>query len=193
MLPILLVFALLLVHSFADGSLKILGPLKVDQLALSSASTYLLMFAKASAQTVTSIWGARASPRWTGRLLAWCPVGIGIAWVGFGLAGTLPVAMLAIAGSGIFQGLIYAAGMKQITIHATAATSSRYFGHYQVTMGFGRMAGPFLMGFVSALGFLWGVGTLVAFAGAMALAAAILAHYRARRSFLSTDPSSRPM
>ncbi|MHA1734665.1 MAG: MFS transporter [Promethearchaeota archaeon] len=194
--PVYLVLAAMLVHSFADGALAIVGPLKVSRLGGSSAEVFLLATCKAVAQTTTSTLGAHLPDRSNSAFLVACPGLIAAAWWGFGAAATLPGVLLSVALSGTFQGLLYANGMKALTKIAgeeaggkskVAGTggagmyrgngggedaggkrSNRHFAYFQFTMGFGRMSGPVVMGVLAGVSPNAGVYVVCAFGVAMA-------------------------
>ncbi len=167
--PVGLILPILLVHSFADGSLQILVPLKIKAFGLASAEVYLLSFFKYLIQTFSSVIGPRFRESHIHHFLLVCPILIAGAWILFGISSTFPLAILAVALSGLVQGFLYANGMKAITQKTTEINSSKLFAYFQFTMGFGRMSGPFVMGILAGLAFAAGLSVLVVFGITMSI------------------------
>ena len=155
-----LVLFFLLVHSFADGSLTVLGPLKIRTFALDSTSVYILFLVKYTTQTIASALGPRVRISRLPLLLQIMPLGIALSWVYFGFAGDFWSGAISLALSGMTQGFLYAAGLKYLAQKAQHTSQNKMFAHFQITMGSGRALGPFIMGLVAEVSFPFGIGTL---------------------------------
>jgi MFS family permease len=88
------------------------------------------------------------------------PLGIALSWVYFGLGGDFWASIIALALSGVTQGFLYAAGLKYLAQKAQKIGQNKMFAYFQITMGSGRTLGPFVMGMVAEVSFLFGIGTL---------------------------------
>ena len=170
------IFVLLLVHSFADGALLVLGPLKIQELNLDSPYVYLLSLAKYACQTVTSTLGAKISEKNIHWAFQACPLIIAAAWAVIGVAPELIMTLIAAIVSGAAQGILYAVGLKTISNCAQKTNNTQYFSLFQITQGGGRGIGPFVMGYVGEANFLAGTGIIVAFGTFMGCAAIARQH-----------------
>jgi MFS family permease len=176
--PPAFIFILLLVHSFADGALLVLGPLKIAALALSSPFVYVLSLAKYACQTVTSTLGAKIKEKDIPRAFQICPLVIAAAWAVIGITPEFVSTIIAATVSGAAQGVLYAVGLKTISNYAQKTGKTQYFSIFQITQGGGRGIGPFVMGYVGAWDFMAGTGIIVAFGTVMGCAAIAKQHLR---------------
>lgn len=159
-----LVLLILLVHSFADGSITVMGPVKIKTLLLSSEAVYVIMLVKYSTQTIACSLGPRIPLTRLPRILQIMPLGIALAWIYFGFAGDIWGSLFALALSGVAQGFLYAAGLKYLAHKAQqGGVQNKMFAWFQITMGSGRGLGPFIMGMVAEVSFPLGIGTQVVF------------------------------
>ncbi len=158
-----LVLLILLVHSFADGSITVMGPLKIKYLLLSSEAVYILMLVKYTTQTVACSFGPRISLTRLPLVLQIMPLGIALSWIYFGFAGDFLSCVISLALSGVAQGFLYAAGLKYLAQKAQKVGQNKMFAWFQITMGSGRGLGPFVMGMVAEISFPFSIGTLVIF------------------------------
>ncbi len=159
-----LVLLILLVHSFADGSLTVLGPLKIKAILLDSGAVYTLFLVKYTTQTVACSLGPRIPIARLPLIFQVMPLGIAFSWIYFGLAGDFWAGLLSLSFSGIAQGFLYAAGLKYLAqIAQRGGSQNKMFAWFQITMGGGRGLGPFVMGIVAEISFPFGIGTLACF------------------------------
>ncbi len=154
------VLSILLVHPFADGSLTVLGPLKIKFLLMDSTAVYGLFLIKYITQTIACAIGPRIPISRLPLVLQVMPLGITLSWVYFGLAGDFWAGVIALALSGVTQGFLYAAGLKYLAQKAQNIGQNKMFANFQITMGSGRTLGPFVMGMVAEISFPLGIGTL---------------------------------
>ncbi|GAB4320254.1 MAG: hypothetical protein Kow0069_24180 [Promethearchaeota archaeon] len=189
-----LVFATLLVHSYADGASRVLVPLKVEGLGFrswteysavsGSSASFAFSLVKAFSQTATSYLGPRLRESLAKPVLASTAAGVAACWALFGATNWTGGAYLAMGASGACQGVLYATGMKVLTSHSQRRGSTKIFAHFQFTMGLGRAVGPVVSGFVADWSFAGAVWTVSTF-GFVAAAAWALGP---KRSNLAARP-----
>ncbi|MHA1699168.1 MAG: MFS transporter [Promethearchaeota archaeon] len=151
-LSIFMVFLALLTHSFSDGAMKVFIPEKLFIISSTSYMSYLIFFEKSISQTITITVGAHIPENWIVRLLIFLPVVIGAGWLIVGFHSSVVVMSFGFIMLGGVQGVLYSAGMRFLTNVSHQQRDSRIFTFYQVTMGGGRMIGPFILGFLLEFG-----------------------------------------
>ncbi len=151
-IPIVLLFLSLLTHSFTTGGLSIYLPAKIDELMLPSFVSYIFFFEQAIAQTASMTVGGKIRERQVIPMIVIGPAVIGLGWlmVGFNSGGV--VMSFGIIVQSFMQGILYAAGMRFLTNVAQAKGKASLFARFQFVMGFGRMCGPFIFGYLLEIG-----------------------------------------
>ncbi len=157
-----LVYLALLTHSFTTGALSLFVPATIKNLALPSFITYVFFFIQSIAQTTSMTATGHAKERWIVPAILIMPATIGTCWISFGFHASNVGLVAIIAVLAVAQGMLYTSGMRFLTSVAQASRTSSTFSRFQFTMGFGRMAGPFIFGFLIPLGMsiaAWVVGS----------------------------------
>ncbi|MEX2681862.1 MAG: MFS transporter [Candidatus Sigynarchaeota archaeon] len=162
-IPMILLFLSLLTHSFTTGGLSIYLPAKVLAFSLPSFVSYMFFFEQSIAQTASMTIGGKIKERQVSPAIVAGPAIIGLGWLLLG-ASIEGIAMsFAIILQSTMQGILYSSGMRFLTNVAQAREQPGLFARFQFVMGFGRMSGPFIFGFLIELGLGLAVGVTVIF------------------------------
>lgn len=151
-IPMILLFLSLLTHSFTTGGLSIYLPAKILAFALPSFVSYIFFFEQSLAQTASMTVGGKVRERQVVPAIIMGPAIIGLGWLLLGASIEGIVMSAGILVQSFMQGLLYASGMRFLTNVAQARGKPGLFARFQFVMGFGRMSGPFIFGFLIELG-----------------------------------------
>jgi MFS family permease len=162
-IPMILLFFSLLTHSFTTGGLSIFLPAKIFAFSLPSFVSYVFFFEQSIAQTASMTVGGKVRERQVIPAILVGPAIIGLGWLLIGYSVEGIVMSVGIVVQSFMQGILYAAGMRFVTNVAQAQGKASLFARFQFVMGFGRMSGPFIFGFLIEIGLDVAVGVTVIF------------------------------
>ena len=162
-IPMILLFFSLLTHSFTTGGLSIYLPAKILAFSLPSFVSYIFFFEQSIAQTASMTLGGRVCERQVIPAIVVGPAIIGLGWLLLGSSTEGIVMSVGILVQSFMQGILYASGMRFLTNVAQAQGKAGLFSRFQFVMGFGRMSGPFIFGFLIEIGLGLAVVVSVAF------------------------------
>ncbi|MHA1682168.1 MAG: MFS transporter [Promethearchaeota archaeon] len=162
-LPAIVVFLALLTHSFSQGAMSIFLPSKLIVISSVIFIPYMVSFINSVTQTFFITRGSHNEEKTIVPAILILPLLIGAGWLIIGTSTSVFVICLGVFILGMVQGTLYASGMRFLTNVAQQSGNSRIFAHYQFTMGFGRMIGPLLLGFLLEISLNAGFASLILF------------------------------
>jgi MFS family permease len=161
--PMKLNYMLLLIHSFTDGAISIILPMKVSLLGFGSYWVFLLGLIKSFIQTIISTTMSQIRPSLIFYTYFAVLITMPFLWISFIFVNQIGWVCVILFISGFCQGTIYALGVFITSIQAHSANSAMPYSLFQATMSGGRMAGPWLIGLGTLFSFYGGLWLIIGY------------------------------